>query len=90
MTGKVYFLTGSNRGIELELVKKLSERNTNTIIATARDLSKATELIKFAESNKNVKLVTLDVSSEESIGNLDRQLESIAKDGLMYSSLMPQ
>lgn len=82
MSGKVYFLTGSSRGIGLELAKQLANDKSNTVIATARNLSRATELTKLAEESTNVKLITLDVSSEESISKLDSHLESIAENGI--------
>lgn len=82
MSGKVYLLTGSNRGIGLELVKLLASKKEDTVIASARDLSNAKELTQVAKENKNVHLITLDVSSAESIANLDSQLKDVAKDGI--------
>ncbi|CCH42564.1 3-oxoacyl-[acyl-carrier-protein] reductase [Wickerhamomyces ciferrii] len=80
--GKVYFLTGSNRGIGLETLKILSSDSTNTVIGTARDLSNAKELAQLAQERDNIKIVELDVSSQESINQLNSQLESVAPEGI--------
>ncbi|CAM9021555.1 unnamed protein product [Wickerhamomyces anomalus] len=82
MTGKVYFISGGNRGIGYEFVKQLSSNPENTVIASARDVSKATELQKLADTQGNVKIVTLDVGDKASIDALDSQLKSAAKDGI--------
>lgn len=80
MSGKVVFITGGNRGIGLELTKAFAADPANTVIASARDPSKATEL----QSLSNVHVVTLDVSDESSINNLPAQLEKVASDGIDY------
>lgn len=82
MSGKVYFISGGNRGIGYEFVKQLSSNPENTIIASTRDASNSPELQKLADSNANVKIVKLDVSDSESIEGLDQQLKTIAKDGI--------
>lgn len=82
MSGKVYFVSGANRGIGFEITKQLSQDPSNTVIGSARDVSKATELQKLVDSRKNVHIVTLDVSDLSSIEKLDSQLESIAKNGI--------
>ncbi len=82
MSGKVYFISGGNRGIGFEFVKQLSSTPENTIIASARDISKATELQKLADAQGNIKIVTLDVADQTSIDALGAQLKPIAKDGI--------
>lgn len=82
MSGKVYFISGANRGIGFQLTKQLSEDPSNTVIGSARDISKANELQALVDSNKNVHIVSLDVSDLSSIEKLDSQLKDIAKDGI--------
>lgn len=82
MSGKVYFISGANRGIGFELAKQLSENPSNTVIGTARDVSKASALKALNETNNNVHVVSLDVSDSTSIDKLDAQIKDIAKDGI--------
>lgn len=81
-SGKTYFITGGNRGIGFSIVKQLAQNPNNTIIATARDPTSAQELQALSKSNQSVHIVKLDVSSSESIAELDSQLSQIAKDGI--------
>ncbi|TFK87311.1 NAD-P-binding protein [Polyporus arcularius HHB13444] len=46
----VWFITGANRGIGLEMVKQLLQSPANIIVAAARDPAKATELQGLAEN----------------------------------------
>lgn len=71
MTQLTYFITGGNRGIGFQIVKQLAASKDDKIIAAARDISKAVELKELAEKTGNISIVTLDVSSEESIAKLD-------------------
>ncbi|ABN67415.1 Predicted short chain-type dehydrogenase [Scheffersomyces stipitis CBS 6054] len=80
MSSLTYFVTGGNRGIGFELVKQAADAG-HKVIATARDVAKATELQKLADSNKNVKIVTLDVADVKSIEALDAQLAAVT-DGI--------
>lgn len=82
MSGKVYFVSGGNRGIGFQFVKQLSSSSENTVIASARDPAKAAELQALADAQKNVKIVKLDVSDKASIDALDAQLKDVAKDGI--------
>ena len=82
MSGKVYFISGGNRGIGFEFVKHLSSNPENTVIASARDPSNATELQALVNNQGNVKVVELDVSEKASIESLDSQLKKIAKNGI--------
>jgi NAD(P)-dependent dehydrogenase (short-subunit alcohol dehydrogenase family) len=79
---KVFFITGGNRGIGFELVKQLSVNSNYEIIASTRNVSTSGELVKLSESNKNVKIVTLDVSDEESISKLPAQFSKLAPNGI--------
>lgn len=61
--------------LRFQFVKQLSSNSENTVIGSARDPVKATELQALADSQKNVKLVKLDVSDKASIDALDAQLK---------------
>ncbi|KAK6465419.1 hypothetical protein DFJ63DRAFT_321667 [Scheffersomyces coipomensis] len=83
MSGQTYFITGANRGIGLELVKKYASlNNSNVVIATARDPTKAKELIELTVTNPNVKVIQLDVGDEKSIDKIDEQLEGLGIKGI--------
>ncbi|KAK6465420.1 hypothetical protein DFJ63DRAFT_332847 [Scheffersomyces coipomensis] len=83
MSAQAYFITGTNRGIGLELVKAFSNLNkSNIIIATVRDLSRAEELKELSVANPNIKIIQLDVGDEESIGKIDEQLEALGIKGI--------
>ncbi|CCH44625.1 3-oxoacyl-[acyl-carrier-protein] reductase [Wickerhamomyces ciferrii] len=77
MSGKVYFISGANRGIGYELTKQLS-----SISATARDPASASDLQQLSKSNSNVQVVKLDVADEKSFEQLDDQLKNIATNGI--------
>ncbi|CAH2352202.1 uncharacterized oxidoreductase [[Candida] railenensis] len=79
---EVYFITGANRGIGYAVVEELSKRSNVKIIATVRSIEKAENLISLKNKTGNVELVTLDVSSEESVDALDEQLQKVAPDGI--------
>ncbi|OZJ05921.1 hypothetical protein BZG36_01223 [Bifiguratus adelaidae] len=71
-----YVVTGSSRGIGLELVRQLAERG-DTVVATCRNPSKATELQKIQEAfPRLVHTIPLDTISQESI---DAAVESVQK-----------
>lgn len=72
----VYFITGGNRGIGFNLVKKISERENTVVITTARNPKDATELNQLTKVNSNVHVVKLDITSKQS--NLDAA-EEVAK-----------
>ncbi|CCH42855.1 3-oxoacyl-[acyl-carrier-protein] reductase [Wickerhamomyces ciferrii] len=76
--GKVFFISGATRGIGLQLATQLSQADSsNTIIATARDPTTSTGLNELASKNKNVYIISLDISSEESINGIDEQISSL-------------
>ncbi|CCH44629.1 3-oxoacyl-[acyl-carrier-protein] reductase [Wickerhamomyces ciferrii] len=82
MSGKVYFISGANRGIGYDFAKQLSSISSNTVIATARDPASATDLQELAKSNPKVHIVKLDVADEHSFEQLDDQLKNIAANGI--------
>lgn len=62
-------VTGANRGLGLEFTKQYAARGYS-VIATARDPDKATELKELAAKNKSVAIEQLDVLDEKSIAAL--------------------
>ncbi|CAH2350555.1 uncharacterized oxidoreductase [[Candida] railenensis] len=78
----VYFVSGANRGIGYAFVEELAKRPDVKIIATTRNVENSTELVQLKEKTKNIEIVKLDVSSEESIDTLDAQLKEIAAEGI--------
>ncbi|KAK5995079.1 Norsolorinic acid ketoreductase nor1 [Cladobotryum mycophilum] len=54
----IVLITGANRGIALGLAKLYAARDNTTVIGTARNLSKATELAS-APSGKNSKVIVV-------------------------------
>ena len=77
-----YFITGANGKIGYAVVEELSKRSDVKIIATVRSLEKAEKLILLKNKTGNVEIVTLDVTSEESVDALDAQLQKVAPDGI--------
>ena len=60
----------------------MAKRSNVKVIATVRSLEKAEKLILLKNKIGNVEIVTLDVSSEESVDALDAQLKKVAPDGI--------
>jgi NAD(P)-dependent dehydrogenase (short-subunit alcohol dehydrogenase family) len=63
--GRPLAVTGSNRGIGLELVKAIAKNPSNIVYAGTRNPAQATELVALAKENDRVKIVKWDVSSQE-------------------------
>lgn len=76
------FIAGASRGIGLEIVNQLSREPSNTVIVSARNPTGSTELQALAAERSNIKIITLDNASEESIAQLDGQLTRVAPEGL--------
>lgn len=64
-----YLITGGNRGLGLEFARQLSKREGVTLIATARDVAKATDLARLVHE-----MIPLDLQDEESIRELGKRL----------------
>ncbi|XP_069938901.1 C-signal [Cherax quadricarinatus] len=79
MLARSILITGSSRGLGLELVKQLSAANSSPghIIATCRNPDSALELKKLAETHQNVHITRLDVGDEESYIPLVAHVEEI-------------
>ncbi|PWA19939.1 hypothetical protein CCH79_00016584, partial [Gambusia affinis] len=76
---KSVLITGSSRGIGLQLVKELANSSNRpaTIIATARNPAASTALQELSKTHSGLHIVTFDVSSEESISSASEQVRSI-------------
>lgn len=68
-------ITGSNRGIGLEFVKQYIKHNW-TVIATCRKPSEADELQSLAKLNDNISVLSADITQQESIDSLSRELDN--------------
>lgn len=70
----VYLLTGASRGIGLELARQLSASSYATIIAVIRTISD--ELQTLQKQCPNIRILTADVSSLESIAALSNLIHT--------------
>ncbi len=67
-------ITGSNRGIGLELVKCYLSANDWNIVAACRTPDKADALKSLAAENQNIEIVELDVSNAKSVTNFAKNV----------------
>lgn len=67
-------VTGSSRGIGLELVREYAQRGYR-VIATARKPAESKDLNELAARSKNVRLETLDVVDASSVAALAERLK---------------
>ena len=80
-------IVGANRGIGLGLIKEILNKNsTANIFATYRDKNKSTELINLSKKHQNLKLLTLEISNQDSINNLKNVLKDVQIDYLIINS----
>lgn len=78
MTGKIFFITGGNRGIGYQLVSQISADSTNTVLAAIRGASSpSSQLSELISNRTNVKLVQLELTSNEDIESLPAQITKI-------------
>ncbi|XP_027859162.1 uncharacterized protein LOC114135782 [Xiphophorus couchianus] len=72
-------ITGSSRGIGLQLVTQLANNSNRpaTIIATARNPAASTALQELSKTHSGLHIATFDVSSEQSISSASEQVQSI-------------
>jgi len=68
-------ITGSNRGIGLEFVKQYVKQNWK-VIATCRQPNEADELESLAKVNENLRVLSADITQQESVDNLSRELDN--------------
>jgi len=78
-------ITGANRGLGLEFAKQYAEDGWE-VLGTARDRQNATELQDLSKKSKNVHVLELDLSKEDSIHKLAGELKGRAIDVLIQNS----
>lgn len=75
MERKIALVTGANRGIGLEIVRQLSEIGISVILGS-RDFAKGeTAATKLNDEGMNVPPVQLDVTNDESIERIVKEVE---------------
>ena len=80
-------IVGANRGIGLGLIREILNKNsTANVFATYRDKNKSTELIDLSKKHQNLKLLTLEISNQDSINNLKNGLKDVQIDYLIINS----
>jgi NAD(P)-dependent dehydrogenase (short-subunit alcohol dehydrogenase family) len=79
---KRVFITGTSRGIGLELVRQYA-REGYDVIATCRRPDQATELSELAESSSSIVVHKLNVASEPELDALAETLEGVPIDILI-------
>ena len=78
-------ITGSNRGIGLELVRQFSQRDWN-VIATARNPQAAEKLRRLAAGNDRIVIEKLDVTDDQAIAALAEKYRSQPIDILLNNA----
>ena len=71
---KTIFITGSNRGIGLEFAKQYTLENWD-VIASCRNTSQAEELNELSGKHKNLSLMDLDITNNESVDEVVKILD---------------
>ncbi len=66
---KSVFITGANRGIGFELVKKFAFELGYKVYMGCRDIEKAQKALSTIKNNGNIYPIIIDVSDEESVKN---------------------
>jgi carbonyl reductase 1 len=73
---RVFLVTGANKGIGYEVVKKLSANHpTDLILLGSRDQKRGEEAVAQLGSPVNVKVLVLDTSSKESIEQAKQEIQ---------------
>lgn len=77
------FITGANRGLGLEFVKRIFSQPTSPkhLFAACRDPSKAEELRKLAEQHTCLRVVKLDVTKDSDIDAAFQEVSTHLGDG---------
>ena len=78
-------VTGANRGLGLEFVRQYAADEWE-VLATARQPEKSEELKKLAGAKKNVRILGLEIVSDESVDALVDNLDGKAIDVLILNS----
>ncbi|MFL2844801.1 MAG: SDR family oxidoreductase [Candidatus Puniceispirillaceae bacterium] len=63
---KTLLITGANRGIGFEMTRQAAI-NGNRVIACARNIKEASDLVALAKDHKAIRLISLDVTSENNM-----------------------
>ena len=63
---KTLLITGANRGIGLEITRQALMKG-DQVIACARNVDRASDLVSLAKNNKRIELISLDVTAENSM-----------------------
>ena len=63
---KTLLITGANRGIGLEMTRQAA-MNGDQVIACARNVDRASDLVALTKDNKGIELISLDVTAENSM-----------------------
>ena len=71
---KTLLITGANRGIGLEMTRQAAI-NGHQIIACARNIKEASELKTLTKENKAIKLISLDVTAENSMKQIAAEIK---------------
>ena len=81
LRGANILVTGSSRGLGLEMVKQLIARgDTNKIVATCRDPNTCPALLELDSSSDKVHVLRLDVTKLNSFPDLANSLRHITED----------
>ena len=76
---RVILITGANKGIGFEVVKKLVQRsssnNDDVILLGSRDLKRGQDALQQLGSPSNVHILELDTSSKESIARATNEIK---------------
>ena len=63
---KTFLITGANRGIGLEMTRQAA-MNGDRVIACARNMKEASDLVALKKQNEAITLISLDVTAENSM-----------------------
>jgi NAD(P)-dependent dehydrogenase (short-subunit alcohol dehydrogenase family) len=73
---RIFLVTGANKGIGFEVVKKLAANHpTDLILLGSRDQKRGEEALTQLGSPVNVKVLVLDTSSRESIEHAKQEIQ---------------
>ncbi|KAF8958901.1 hypothetical protein BDZ97DRAFT_1667971 [Flammula alnicola] len=79
-----WLITGANRGIGYHTVENLAKDDSNFVIATSRDVNSPELQALAAKYPKNIKVVALDVTSQESVDKAVETVTPLLPNGLDY------
>lgn len=82
---KTVLITGANRGLGLEYAKQYAEAGWR-VYATARDVETATTLKSLASAHNGVQLYALDVSNQQAIYALAKELAAVTFDVIISNA----